>query len=31
MKKALLNYWVDMVTGAALLVCAATGIVRLFP
>ena len=31
MKKAVLNYWVDLVTGAALLVCAATGIVRLYP
>jgi NAD-dependent dihydropyrimidine dehydrogenase PreA subunit len=31
MKKALLNYWVDMVTGAAFLVCAFTGILRLFP
>ena len=31
MKKATLNYWVDMMTGAALLVCAATGIVRMFP
>ena len=31
MKRALLNYWVDMATGAALLVCAATGIVRMFP
>lgn len=31
MKKALLNYWVDVVTGIALLVCAVTGIVRLFP
>jgi NAD-dependent dihydropyrimidine dehydrogenase PreA subunit len=30
-KKALLNYWVDVVTGCALLVCAVTGIVRLFP
>ena len=31
MKKATLNYWVDMITGAALLMCAATGIVRMFP
>jgi hypothetical protein len=30
-KKALLNYWVDVATGLALLVCAVTGIVRLFP
>ena len=31
MKKALVNYWVDMVTGAAFLLCAVTGIVFLFP
>jgi len=31
MKKALVNYWVDMVTGVAFLFCAITGIVRLFP
>ena len=31
MKKALVNYWVDMVTGIAFLLCAVTGIVFLFP
>ena len=31
MRKALVNYWVDMVTGVAFLVCAVTGIMRLFP
>ena len=31
MKKAVVNYWVDMVTGIAFLLCAITGIVRLFP
>ena len=31
MRKALVNYWVDMVTGVAFLLCAVTGIVRLFP
>jgi len=31
MRKALVNYWVDMVTGVAFLFCAVTGIVRLFP
>jgi NAD-dependent dihydropyrimidine dehydrogenase PreA subunit len=31
MKKALVNYWVDMVTGVAFLFCAVTGILRLFP
>jgi len=31
MKKALVNYWVDMVTGVAFLLCAVTGIMRLFP
>jgi len=30
-KKALVNYWVDMVTGAAFLLCAVTGIVLFFP
>jgi NAD-dependent dihydropyrimidine dehydrogenase PreA subunit/uncharacterized membrane protein YgcG len=30
-KKALVNYWVDMVTGAAFLLCALTGIVLFFP
>ena len=31
MRKARLNYWVDMVTGVAFLLCAVTGIVFLFP
>ncbi len=31
MRKALVNYWVDMITGLAFLFCAVTGIVRLFP
>ena len=31
MRKALVNYWVDMVTGVAFVFCAVTGIVRLFP
>ncbi len=31
MKKAVVNYWVDMITGVAFLLCAITGIVRLFP
>ena len=31
MKKATINYWVDLATGAAFLLCAATGIVFLFP
>ena len=31
MRKALVNYWVDMVTGVAFLVCAVTGVLRLFP
>jgi len=31
MRKALVNYWVDMITGVAFLFCAVTGIVRLFP
>ena len=31
MRKALVNYWVDMVTGVAFLLCAVTGIMRLFP
>jgi len=31
MSKAALNYWVDSATGVAFLLCAATGIVRLFP
>ena len=30
MKKAWINYWVDMVTGGAFLLCAVTGIVFLF-
>jgi len=30
-KKALIDYWVDVVTGIALLVCAVTDIVRRFP
>jgi hypothetical protein len=30
MKKATLNQGVDMITRAALVVCAATGIVRMF-
>jgi ferredoxin len=31
MNKAMTNYWVDMVTGAAFLFCAVTGLIRLFP
>ena len=31
MKKATLNYWVDLATGIAFLLCAVTGIVFLFP
>jgi len=31
MKKASLNYWVDLATGVAFLICAVTGIVFLFP
>lgn len=31
MRKALVNYWVDMVTAVALLFCAVTGLMRLFP
>jgi len=31
MRKALVNYWVDMATGLAFVFCAVTGIVRLFP
>jgi len=31
MSKALVNCWVDMVTGVAFLFCAITGIVRLLP
>ena len=31
MWKALVNYWVDMVTGVAFLLCAITGVMRLFP
>jgi len=31
MKKALVNYWVDLATGAAFILCAVTGIVFLFP
>ncbi len=31
MKRSTLNYWVDLATGAAFLVCAVTGIVFLFP
>lgn len=31
MKRAVLNYWVDMIIGVAFLFCAVTGIVRLFP
>jgi len=31
MKKATLNYWVDMATGVAFIACGVTGIVRLFP
>jgi len=31
MRKALVNYWVDMVTGVAFLFCAVTGVMRLFP
>jgi len=31
MRKALVNYWVDMVTDVAFLFFAVTGIMRLFP
>ncbi len=31
MKKASINYWVDLATGVAFLLCAVTGIVFLFP
>ena len=31
MKKALVNYWIDLATGIAFLLCAVTGIVFLFP
>jgi NAD-dependent dihydropyrimidine dehydrogenase PreA subunit len=31
MKKAMTNYWVDMITGVAFLFCAVTGLLRLFP
>ncbi len=31
MKKASVNYWVDLATGVAFLLCAVTGIVFLFP
>ncbi len=31
MKKATLNYWVDLATGVAFILCAVTGIVFLFP
>ncbi len=31
MKKAMVNYWVDMITGIAFLFCAVTGLFRLFP
>jgi Pyruvate/2-oxoacid:ferredoxin oxidoreductase delta subunit len=31
MRKALVNYWVDMLTGVAFVLCAVTGIVFLFP
>jgi len=31
MKKAALNYWVDLATGISFLLCAVTGIVFLFP
>jgi len=31
MKKASINYWVDLATGIAFLLCAVTGIVFLFP
>jgi hypothetical protein len=30
MKRAWLNYWIDMVTGGAFLLCAVTGLVFLF-
>lgn len=31
MKKATINYWVDMITGVAFLFVAVTGLLRLFP
>jgi NAD-dependent dihydropyrimidine dehydrogenase PreA subunit/uncharacterized membrane protein YgcG len=31
MNKTLVNYWVDLVTGTAFILCAVTGIVLLFP
>ena len=31
MKKAMINYWVDMITGVAFVFCAVTGLTRLFP
>jgi NAD-dependent dihydropyrimidine dehydrogenase PreA subunit len=31
MKKASINYWVDLATGVAFLVCAVTGVLFLFP
>jgi NAD-dependent dihydropyrimidine dehydrogenase PreA subunit len=31
MKKTLVNYWVDLVTGVAFILCAVTGVVFLFP
>ncbi len=31
MKKAMVNYWVDIVIGVAFLFCAVTGLLRLFP
>ncbi len=31
MKKASINYWVDLATGVAFLLCAVTGLVFLFP
>ena len=31
MRKSMINYWVDMVTGVAFVFCAVTGLMRLFP
>lgn len=31
MKKVMINYWVDMITGVAFVFCALTGLLRLFP
>ncbi len=31
MKKAMINYWVDMVIGVAFVLCVITGLARLFP